>query len=86
MHEVHREIKTKIDFASGTLDFKNGDRYLYVGVDMNDSDIVIVDANKDYKILVTLSFDVYEYNKERFYEDLYTILSLNFGDILNVGG
>ena len=52
---------------------------------MNDSDIVIVDANKDYKILVTLSFDVYEYNKEQFYEDLYTILSLNFGDILNVG-
>ena len=82
---VAEKIKTKIDFASGTLGFKNGDRYLYVGVDMNDSDIVIVDANKDYKILVTLSFDVYEYNKERFYEDLYTILSLNFGDILNVG-
>lgn len=82
---VAEKIKTKIDFASGILDFKNGDRYLYVGVDMNDSDIVIVDANKDYKILVTLSFDVYEYNKERFYEDLYTILGLNFGDILNVG-
>lgn len=27
----------------------------------------------------------YEYNKEQFYVDLYTILSLIFGGILNVG-
>lgn len=82
---VAEKIKTKIDFASGTLDFKKEGKYLYVGVNTNEGNICIVDACRDYKTLYAISFDVYEYNKTQFFKDLYTILSLNFGDILNVG-
>lgn len=83
--DITEKINTRIDFGDKTLDFDISGNRLYVGINYDNKEIVIVNAPNNYSTVYRTDIDNYNKNKEQFYKDLYTIISTHFGAALEEG-